>query len=136
MQRMHLRKLQIKLNTTIRQIAGGGQALHAREMKKCSCVEQVRDDSAPIGGLRGEKTRLKTAQDFWDRLLLAAIGAALLLGPMWLMVLHNTLHPGLVTTTVCVGVPGLVTSWRLSKPNDVFSAKRRLTLPCLLSLWA
>ncbi|KAK2613627.1 hypothetical protein N8I77_000527 [Diaporthe amygdali] len=110
------------IDTVIKQMVGGAEALHTREMKECTRVEQVKDDSAPIGGIRGEKTRLKKAQDFRDRVLLAMIGASLLLGPMWLMVLHVTLYTGLVTTTVCVAIVGLVVSWRLEKPSDVLSA--------------
>ncbi|KAL2273200.1 hypothetical protein FJTKL_04873 [Diaporthe vaccinii] len=110
------------INKVIRQTAGTAEELRAQKMQQTTRVEQVTNDSVPIGGTRGEKTRLQRAQDFWDRFLLAAIGAALLLGPMWLMVLHNTLYTGLVTTTVCVAVFGLVASWRLDKPNDVLSA--------------
>lgn len=60
--------------------------------------------------------------DFTELDLPATVGAALLLGPMWLMVLHNTLYTGLITTTVCVAVFGLVVASRLDKPMDVFSA--------------
>lgn len=58
----------------------------------------------------------------FTELVLASVGAALLLGPMWLMVLHNTLYTGLITTTVCVAVFGLVVVSRLDKPMDVLSA--------------
>lgn len=109
------------IDTVIKQMVGGAEALQTREMKVCTRVEQVKNDSAPIGGIRGELTRLKKVQDFRDRTLLAMIGASLLLGPMWLMVLHNTLYTGLVTTTVCVAIVGLVASWRLEKPIDVLS---------------
>lgn len=59
--------------------------------------------------------------DFRDRFSLAIVGAALLLGPMWLMVLHNTLYTGLITTTVCVAVFGLLVVFQLDMPMDVLS---------------
>lgn len=110
------------INAVVKHTGKSAEELRAQPMRRTARVEPVNNDRVPIGGTRGEKTSLKRAQDFRDRLVLAAIGAALLLGPMWLMVLHKTLYTGLVTTTVCVAVFGLVTSWRLDKPNDVLSA--------------
>lgn len=78
-------------------------------------------DSQPIGGTR-RTLKAMSFKDFRDRLFLATVGATLLLGPMWLMVLHNTLYTGLITTTVCVAVFGLVVVFRLDKPMDVLSA--------------
>lgn len=79
-------------------------------------------DGEPIGGTRNRTLKATSLKDFRDRLFLATVGAALLLGPMWLIVLHNTLYTGLVTTTVCVAVFGLVVVFRLDKPMDVLSA--------------
>ena len=78
-------------------------------------------DGQPIGGTRNRTLKAMSFNDFWDRLFLATVGAALLLGPMWLMVLHNTLYTGLIATTVCVAVFGLVVVFRLEKPMDVLS---------------
>lgn len=55
-------------------------------------------------------------------LRMAASGAILLLGPMWLMVLHKTVYTGLITTTVCVAILGCLCSMILEKPLDVLSA--------------
>lgn len=79
-------------------------------------------DSQPIGGTRNSTLKARSFDDFRDRLFLATVGAALLLGPMWRMVLHDTLYTGLVTTTVCVAVFGFVVVFRLDKPMDVLSA--------------
>ena len=59
---------------------------------------------------------------FRQRLAMAAVGAAFLIAPMWLMVLHNTLYTALVSTTVFVMVFGLVMALRLDKLMDVMSA--------------
>ncbi|ROW00295.1 hypothetical protein VMCG_07256 [Cytospora schulzeri] len=56
------------------------------------------------------------------RLQMATSGAVLLLGPMWLMVLHKTVYTGLITTTVCVAILGVLCSLILEKPLDVLSA--------------
>ncbi|KAG8166577.1 hypothetical protein KVR01_002266 [Diaporthe batatas] len=79
-------------------------------------------DSEPIGGTRTSTLKALSFKDFRDRLFLATLGAALLLGPMWLMVLHNTLYTCLVTTTVCVAAFGLVVVFWLDKRMDVVSA--------------
>lgn len=110
------------INTVIQHTGESAQTLRAGPMKRTHRVEPITKVLYAIGATRGEKTDLKRAQDFRERLLLAAIGAALLLGPMWLMVLHNTLFTGLITTTMCVTFFGLVASWRLDDPNDVLSA--------------
>ncbi|KUI57891.1 hypothetical protein VP1G_10993 [Cytospora mali] len=89
MQRMHLRKAQIKL------------IKHAVDMRV---------------------TNQETSPD-WEKDLADYIsGAIMLLGPMWLMVLHKTLYTGLVTTTVCVVFLGALCSFLLDKPMDVLSA--------------
>ncbi|KAJ4397391.1 hypothetical protein N0V93_001617 [Gnomoniopsis smithogilvyi] len=76
----------------------------------------------PIPDTRPNILRRTGIQDFAHRIVLAIIGGALLVGPMWLMVLHNSLYTGLVTTTVCVGIFGLFTSLALDKPLDVLSS--------------
>ena len=78
-------------------------------------------DAQPIGG-----TRLDTYNDAWwenflMRLGMATIGGGFLVGPMWLMVLHNTLYTALVTTTVCVFVFGVVVALVLGDLMNVLS---------------
>lgn len=79
-------------------------------------------DSEPVGGIRNRTLQAMSFKDFRDRFSLAIVGAALLLGPMWLVVLHNTLYTGLITTTVCVAVFELLVVFQLDKPMDVLSA--------------
>lgn len=99
---------------------GGSHRLRAT--KKTTPVERMSAQNIPIGGTRNVKTRLKKLQNLRIRIILAAVGAFLMLGPMWLMVLHQTVYTGLITTTMCVSAFGLVASWMLAEPKDVLSA--------------
>lgn len=64
-------------------------------------------DQEPIGG-----TRVRNFEkQFVFRLCIAALGGIFLLGPMWLMVLHNTRYTALASTTVCVAIFGVVMAW-------------------------
>lgn len=89
---------------------------------KSSPVGPWEHDGRPIGGTRNSETQAMLLREFRDRLFLAIAGAGLLLGPMWFMVLRKTLFTGLVTTTVCVAVFGLVLVVKLEKAMDVLSA--------------
>lgn len=104
------------IKRVIKQSIGGLDRLEHLEL--ISPDEHWDDDGRPIGDTRGTMS----FQDFRGRVFLGSVGAVLLLGPMWLMVLHKTLYTGLVTTTVCVAVFGIVAVFRLDKPIDVFSA--------------
>jgi hypothetical protein len=72
----------------------------------------------PIGDTRAANRR----QMFYSRVGVAAVAGAFLIGPMWLMVLHNTVYTGLVTTTVCVAVFGLIMAIRLNTSMEVLSS--------------
>lgn len=91
-------------------------------VSKTAPVGPWENDSRPIGETRSSMTKALSFKEFRDRLFLATVGAFLLLGPMWLMVLHETLYTGLITTTVCVAVFGFVVVIWLDKPQDVLSA--------------
>ncbi len=80
------------------------------------------EKSQPIGGTRNENVARSWAKGFYSRIAMAALGGFLLVGPMWLMVLHNTLYTCLITTTVFVAVFGLLMARFLEKPMDVMSA--------------
>jgi hypothetical protein len=80
------------------------------------------EDNSPIGGTRNENNRKARFKSFHKRLLIAALGGFLLLGPMWLMVLHHTLYTALVSTTVCVAVFELSMCFYLDKETDVLSS--------------
>ena len=58
---------------------------------------------------------------FWERLFMAAIGGAFLIGPMLLMVLHKSLLTTLLTTSLCVASFGVLMAFYLDKPFDVLS---------------
>lgn len=107
-------------NTVIRKVIKDYGRLD--RVNKTTPVGPLEYDGRPIGGTRNSTTRALSLMEFRDRLFLATAGAFLLLGPMWLMVLHETLYTGLITTTVCVAVFGLVVVVRLEKPMDVLSA--------------
>jgi hypothetical protein len=64
--------------------------------------------SEPIGGTRNENVRKTESRSFRGRLGIATLGGAFLIGPMWLMVLHQTQYTSLISTTVCVVVFGLL----------------------------
>lgn len=76
----------------------------------------------PIPDTRINVSRRTTVRGFWERVGVAGVGGFFLVGPMWLMALHNTLYTDLVTTTACVAAFGLLTSWTLDKPMDVLSS--------------
>ncbi|KAK3296387.1 uncharacterized protein B0H64DRAFT_169180 [Chaetomium fimeti] len=85
-------------------------------------VELWSEENTVIGGTRNmniKKTRMKA---FRDRLSIATIGGALLVGPMWLMMLRDGLYTRLITTTVCVALLALLASWRLEKSDQVLQA--------------
>jgi hypothetical protein len=80
------------------------------------------DDNAPIGGTRHENMTKSWSKGFRERIIMAAVGGIFLLGPMWLMVMHNTRYTALVSTTVLVTVFGLLMAWFLDKRMDVLSS--------------
>ncbi|KAM0258097.1 hypothetical protein ACHAQJ_004002 [Trichoderma viride] len=84
--------------------------------------ETERDRPEPIGGTRGGNFRKAWVKGFQQRVSVAAVGGAFLIGPMWLMVLHKTLYTALVSTTVFVVLFGLVMAVWLDKLMDVMSA--------------
>ena len=85
-------------------------------------VELWQDEIAPIGGTRNSSVKKTRAKAFWERLSIAAIGGFLLVGPMWLMMLHGDLYTRLITTTVCVAFLGALSSWLLDKSDQVLMA--------------
>ncbi|PVI05725.1 hypothetical protein DM02DRAFT_70543 [Periconia macrospinosa] len=81
------------------------------------------DKPLPIGGGTRRQVKAKEKlQNFFARLTLGVIGGAFLVGPMWLMVLHDTKITKLVSTTVFVFAFGILMSWRLNDSFGVLSA--------------
>lgn len=75
----------------------------------------------PLGHTRSEVTGLQDVRQFHRRLGLAMAGGAFLIVPMWIMVLHNTLYTGFVSTTVFVTFFGILSAYYLREENDVVS---------------
>ncbi|KAL4909731.1 hypothetical protein BDW74DRAFT_143611 [Aspergillus multicolor] len=76
----------------------------------------------PIGGTRRAKVRESKLRSIQGRILTAIVGGAFLIGPMWLMVLHNTKYTALVSTSVCVLAFGVLMASALEKPMEVLSS--------------
>ncbi|KAI1858394.1 uncharacterized protein JN550_012678 [Neoarthrinium moseri] len=77
--------------------------------------------SQPIRGTRNDDVAKSWKNGFKERLVIAAVAGFFLIGPMWLMVLHNTQYTGLVSTTAFVVAFGIVMAWFLEKPKEVMS---------------
>lgn len=73
----------------------------------------------PIGGTRRANIRATRASNLRLKLGMAMLGGLLLVGPMWLMVLHNTKYTALVSTSVFVFIFGLLAAWFFEKPLEV-----------------
>ncbi|KAB5528028.1 hypothetical protein GE09DRAFT_1064721 [Coniochaeta sp. 2T2.1] len=59
---------------------------------------------------------------FKERVLFAALGAAFLIGPMWLMVLQSWLYTTLIATTAFVAAFGLIMAYYLDEGKDVLAS--------------
>lgn len=75
----------------------------------------------PIGGTRLHSFKLAWRKNFFTNVSMAAVGGVFLIGPMWLMVLHNTPLTALTTTTACVFVFGIIMAWNLENTMSVLS---------------
>lgn len=105
-------------DSVIRQTVGDPENLTLLEEQEQELLpSQPWDEGRPIGDTR-DKTSL---QELLDRSFMGVVGAAMLLGPMWIMVLVKGHYTGLITTTVCVAAFGLVAVFWLERPTDVLS---------------
>lgn len=105
-------------DSVIRQTVGDPENLTLLEEKDWVIEpSQPWDERRPIGDTR-DKTSF---QELLDRSFMGAVGATMLLGPMWIMVLVKERYTSLITTTVCVAAFGLVAIFRLERPMDVLS---------------
>lgn len=80
---------------------------------------EKRLETDPVGHTRSDVTGLQDVRQFYRRLGLAMAGGAFLIVPMWVMVLHNTLYTGLVSTTVFVTFFGMLSAYYVREENDV-----------------
>lgn len=107
-----------------------GERLESEDLKKVSSLKAWQKDLLddpdqrhdPLCGTRsGNESRL-LKQGLWTRIMLAAIGGAFLIAPMWLMVLNGGLYSTLGTTTGCVAIFGLVMAFMLEEGKDVLGS--------------
>ncbi|XXG98093.1 hypothetical protein Hte_004412 [Hypoxylon texense] len=61
-------------------------------------------------------------RQFINRVVVATVGGGFLIGPMWLMVLHNTRDTALISTTAFVVVFGLMMACILDRYMDILSS--------------
>jgi hypothetical protein len=76
---------------------------------------------------RLENYRRSWLRGFQERIGAAVLSGAFLIAPMWLMVLHNTLYTGLVSTTAFVAFFGLLASSYLKTAMEVMSVTAAYT---------
>jgi predicted small integral membrane protein len=75
-----------------------------------------------ICGTRGANLYISRRRKVKDRLVLAVIGGAFLIGPVWLMVLQGGRYTSLITTTSFVIVFGIFMVYYLSEAKDVLAS--------------
>ncbi|KAK7423834.1 hypothetical protein QQZ08_008878 [Neonectria magnoliae] len=76
----------------------------------------------PICGTRGNNIATTWVRGFKERLLLAAVGGAFLVGPMWLMALQSELYSSLISTTAFVSSFGVLMAYFLREGKDVLAS--------------
>lgn len=93
-----------------------------RSLEGVSLIPPLEKSFEPIGDTRLKAFEVARFQKFLSNLSMAALGGALLVAPMWLMVLRNTVFTTLATTTVSVGLFGVIVSLMLQSAMEVLSA--------------
>ena len=79
-------------------------------------------DNRPIGGFRNDNLLSQQAKSFRQRIFVAALGAAFIVGPMWLMAMHNTFWTSLVSSTAFVVAFGILMAYLLHEAKEVMSS--------------
>jgi hypothetical protein len=74
-----------------------------------------------FGGSRTLMNQKEAFEQFLKRISMACIGGAFLIGPMLIMVLHQSLLTTLLTASIGVATFGLIMALFLEKPFDVLS---------------
>jgi len=75
-----------------------------------------------VAGVRHVNAKKARSKSLRGRVGIAALGGILLVGPMWLMTLHNTPYTALISTTVLVAGFGLSMAYFLDGNLDVLSS--------------
>lgn len=76
----------------------------------------------PICGTRSDNIARTWYHGFKERVLLAAVGGAFLIGPMWFMVLQGGQYTSLITTTSFVAGFGILMAYFLNEGKDVLAS--------------
>ncbi|KAK3401451.1 hypothetical protein B0T20DRAFT_450520 [Sordaria brevicollis] len=99
-------------------------------------IDRVQKASIPTGPWEDSKSKnhhrpasslvntrtLSTKRAFWTRVGAAAIGAAFLIAPMWILALQRNLYVHLGVATGCITAFGLLVSLYLETVDNVFAA--------------
>jgi hypothetical protein len=96
----------------------------SQDTKSLEAFPKPHDKGKPdtlFGGSRTEMHRKTKFENFLQRLIMAGVGGAFLIGPMLIMVLKNTLLASLLTTAICVVVFGFTLAVYLDQPFNVLS---------------
>ncbi|KAH8904101.1 hypothetical protein BR93DRAFT_884082 [Coniochaeta sp. PMI_546] len=84
--------------------------------------DDPRHNQEPICGTRNDNIAKTWYRGFKERILLAAVGGAFLIGPMWLMVLQSGRYTTLITTTAFVAGFGTLMAYFLEEGKDVLGS--------------
>lgn len=106
----------------IREILADSEQLTHRPLETIGVPGPWEEGSQPIGGTRVANVAESAWMDLKQRLAMAALGGALLVGLMWLVVKRNDLNTSLVSTTLFVVFFGLLMAAYLDKAKDVMYA--------------
>jgi hypothetical protein len=101
-------------------IANDPKAKPAASLKPWECPDSEHQES--ICGTRNANIAKTWYLGFKYRVLLAAVGGAFLIGPMWLMVLQSGLYTTLITTTAFVAGFGILMAYCLEEGKDVLGS--------------
>jgi hypothetical protein len=88
----------------------------------CEEIQSWEKDNIPIPKTRNEAAGRNRMQKLIERLILAVLGGGLLVGPMWLMIIHNSPYVCMSSATGFVFLFGLVMAVRLEKGTDVLAS--------------
>lgn len=81
----------------------------------------VESRAHPIGETRSVVARKQKIHSFLERLVIALVGGAFLVVPVWIMVLYRAKYTSLVVTSSAVVLCGIVTAWKLERSEHVLS---------------
>jgi len=95
-----------------------------QELEKVGSVGdwETEEGRQTICGTRGDNLSEAWSLNFRRRIAVAAVGGIFLVGPMWLMVLKNSLYTQLISATGFVAAFGIVMATFLEKDDAVLAS--------------